>query len=260
MYKDKRIGISLSGGGARGMAHIGVLAGLELNGIFPDVILGTSAGAIIGVLYAAGYGPEEILEVTKKSNLNRIFRPAMSLRGWSNQRHLEDQLKKYVEFERIEDLPKKFLLGLTNLNSGKHEVWSNGPLYKAVLASSAVPGVFQTVEIDDQLYLDGGVMNNMPAENIRSDCDFLIGSNVVTKDLKTNKDLGNVKSILSRVFEISLWYRSRLDDDHCDLVIEPKGLNAFHVFNFSKAQEMYELGLRSTLGQIDNIMELLDPK
>jgi len=257
MYKDTKIGISLSGGGARGMAHIGVLAGLELNGIFPDVIIGTSAGAIIGVLYAAGYGPDEILTIAKESNLNRIFRPAMSLRGWSNQRHLEEQLKKYVEFERIEDLPKKFFLGLTNLNKGKHEVWTEGPLYKAVMASAAVPGVFQTVEINDDLYLDGGVMNNMPAENIRSECDFLIGSNVVTKDLKTNKELGNIRSILSRVFEISLWYRSRLDEDHCDMVIEPKGLNAYHVFNFSKAEEMYQLGLRSTLGQIDTIISAL---
>ncbi len=240
------------------MAHIGVLAGLEMNGIFPDAIIGTSAGAIIGVLYAAGYGPDEILQIAKESNLNRIFRPAMSLQGWSNQKHLEEQLKKYVAIEKIEDLPKTFYLGLTNLNTGKHEVWNEGPLYRAVMASAAVPGVFQTVEIDGSLYLDGGVMHNMPAENIRSECDFLFGSNVVTKDIKTNKDLGNIRSILSRVFEISLWYRSRLDEDHCDVVIEPAGLNAYHVFNFSKAEEMYQLGLHSTLAQIDQILEQLD--
>ncbi|MBX2817295.1 MAG: patatin-like phospholipase family protein [Saprospiraceae bacterium] len=257
MFEEKRIGITLSGGGARGMAHIGVLSALEMHGIYPDVVLGTSAGAIIGVLYCAGYGPAEILDIAQRSNLNRLFRPSMSLRGWSDQKHLRTQLSKYIDADRIENLSKPFRIGITNLNKGKHEVWSEGPLQDLVLASSAVPGVFQTVDINGDLYLDGGVMNNMPAEPIRHECDFLIGSNAVTKDQKSNEDISNIRSIMSRVFEVSLWYRSRIDSVHCDFLIEPVGLNRFHMFNFSKAQEMFDLGLRSTLSRIEELLQAL---
>lgn len=258
MYKELKIGLTLSGGGARGIAHIGVLQALEMHGVNPDVVLGTSAGAIVGVLYCAGYAPEEILEIAQLSNLNRMFRPSMSLQGWSDQKHLRTQLEKYVSAERIEDLAKPFHVGVTNLNRGKHEIWSEGPLYKLVMASSAVPGVFQTVEIEGDLYLDGGVMNNMPAQPIRQDCDFLIGSNAVTKDEKSNKEISRIHSILSRVFEISLWYRSRLDDHYCDFLVEPTGLNQYHMFNFSKAKELYDMGLEAALMRIDELLELLD--
>ena len=246
MYKDKiRIGVTLSGGGARGFAHIGVLQALEEQGVYPDVICGTSAGAIIGVMYAYGYSPDEIRQIAEESNLRKVFRLVLPRRGLSSQDYVLKQLIKYIPENSFEVLQKKFYVGVTNLNAGKHEIWNEGPLFELVMASSAVPGVFQPIEIEGKYYVDGGVMNNMPAYPIRHLCDFLVASNAVTKVEKSSQELSGLKSILARVFEISLWYRSRLHYDACDLVIEPDGLNEYHIFNFGKANEIFELGYQS---------------
>lgn len=248
-----KIGITLSGGGARGIAHIGVLQALEDSNIYPEVICGTSAGALIGVLYAHGYSPAEIRVISEKSNIYKMFRLVMPRRGLSSQDYVYHQLKRLIPENNFEALAKKFFVGATNLNTGKHEIFDHGPLHEIVIASSAIPGVFQPVEINDHYYVDGGVMNNMPADPIRTHCDFLIGSNVVTKVEKSNNELGGLKSILARVFEISLWYRSRLNYDACDMVIEPLGLHNYHIFNFSKSKEIYELGYYAAMEQIERL-------
>ncbi len=243
MYLDKiRIGITLSGGGARGFAHIGVLQALEEEDIYPDVICGTSAGAIIGALYAYGYNPDEIRQIAEQSNIRKVFRLVLPRRGLSSQDYVLKQLEQYIPENNFTCLQRKFFVGVTNLNAGKHEIWDSGPLHDLVLASSAVPGVFQPIEINGKYYVDGGVMNNMPAHPIRHLCDFLVASNAVTKVEKSREELNGLKSILARVFEISLWYRSRLHYDACDLVIEPSGLNNYHIFNFSKSNLITQLG------------------
>ncbi len=253
-----KIGITLSGGGARGFAHIGVLKALEEAGLGPEVICGTSAGAIIGVLYAHGYHPDQISELIEKSNIYKVFRLVLPRRGLSNQDYLLRQLKEYVPENDFHKLPKKFLVGVTNLNAGKHEIWEDGSLHDLVIASSAVPGIFQPVEINGRYYVDGGVMNNMPADPIRRMCRFLVASNVVTKVEKSSNELSGLKSILARTFEISLWYRSRLNYDACDLIVEPDGLHKYHIFNFSKASEIVQLGYEAGKAQIEQMKKELE--
>lgn len=252
-----KIGITLSGGGARGMAHIGVLQALEENDLAPEIICGTSAGAIIGVLYASGFTPLEIKAFAEQSNIYKVFRLVLPRRGLSNQDYVYNQLKQLIPINSFESLQKKFYVGVTNLNQGKHEIWDHGPLHEVVIASSAIPGVFQPVEINGNYYVDGGVMNNLPADHMQSQCDFLIASNVVTKVEKSNNELSGIKSILARVFEISLWYRSRLHYDACDMIIEPLGLHDYHIFNFGKTKEIYELGYRSATAQIERLKDEL---
>lgn len=253
MKETGKIGITLSGGGARGIAHIGVLQALEDSHIYPDVICGTSAGAIIGVLYAAGFSPAEIKAISEQSNIYKLFRLVLPKRGLSSQDYIHKQLRQLIPQNTFETLQKKFYVGVTNLNSGKHEIFDHGPLHELVIASSAIPGVFQPIEINGHFYVDGGVMNNMPADPIRSQCDFLIASNVVTKVEKSNNELAGLKSILARVFEISLWYRSRLNYEACDMIIEPLGLHNYHIFNFSKSHEIYELGYYAAMDQIERL-------
>lgn len=257
MKTDAKIGITLSGGGARGIAHIGVLQALEDAHLAPDVICGTSAGAIIGVLYAAGLSPAEIKSISEQSNIYKLFRLVLPKRGLSSQDYIYKQLKDLIPDNSFESLKKKFFVGVTNLNSGKHEIFDHGPLHELVIASSAIPGVFQPIEIDGHFYVDGGVMNNMPSEHIRQYSDFLIASNVVTKVEKSNSELAGLKSILARVFEISLWYRSRLNYEACDMIIEPLGLHNYHIFNFSKSNEIYELGYYAAMDQIERMQEQL---
>lgn len=251
----KTIGISLSGGGARGFAHVGVLQALEEHGLSPDIVCGTSAGAIIGVLYAHGYTPAEMREIVKTSNIYKVFRMVLPLRGLSSQDYLRSQLQQYVPENDFGKLKRKFLVGVTNLNSGKHEIWEDGPLHDLVVASSSVPGLFQPIAISDRWYVDGGVMNNLPIDPVAPLCDFVIASNVVTKVEKSTTELSNLKSILARVFEISLWYRSRLQDHLCDLIIEPEGLESYNLFNFSKAEELCNIGYESACRTLEALQE-----
>ena len=252
-----RIGMTLSGGGARGFAHIGVLQALDEAGIEPEVICGTSAGAIIGVMYAAGYAPAEILEIAEETNLRKVFKLVVPRRGLSTQDYVYKKLQKYVPDNDFSKLKKRFLVGVTNLNAGKHEVWEDGPLHDLVIASSAIPGIFQPIEIEGKFYVDGGVMNNMPAYPIRHLCNYLVASNAVTKVEKSSEQLGGIKSILARVFEISLWYRSRLHYDACDLIIEPSGLNDYQIFNFAKARDIFLLGYQSAQLKLQEIEQEL---
>ncbi len=251
MPKELQMGITLSGGGARGIAHIGVLQALDDHNISPSVICGTSAGAVVGALYAYGYRPSEILELAEKSNIYKLFRLVIPRRSLSSQSYLTDQLRELMPENDFDSLNRKFLVGVTNLNFGKHEVWDRGPLQQLVVASSAIPGIFEPVEINNCLYVDGGVMNNMPADPLRSHCEYIIASNVVTKVEKSMNDLNGLKSILARVFEISLWYRSRLNYDACDMIIEHPGLHNYHLFSFSKAREIYEIGYQSAVQEIE---------
>jgi len=248
--KQGKIGITLSGGGARGLAHVGVLQALEDHGIVPEVICGTSAGAILGVLYASGMSPGEILDVAELKNSFKLFSLVLPRRGLSSQDYVFKQLQQIIPENSFDVLQKKFFVGVTNLNTGRHEVLEDGPLSEAVIASSAIPGVFQCVEIGGQYYVDGGVLNNMPAHPIRTHCDFLIGSNVTVKMEKTNAELGNLKSILARVFEVSLSHRSWLNYDSCDMIIECHGLQNFSLFNFTRAREIYQVGYESACAQI----------
>lgn len=248
-----KIGITLSGGGARGLAHIGVLQAFEEHGISPEVICGTSAGAIIGAMYAAGYSPEEILRISEKSNIYKLFRLVLPRKGLSSQDYVYKQLQELIPSNSFLDLERKFLVGTTNLNNGTHQVWEEGPLHEVVIASSAIPGIFQPVEIEGVNFVDGGVMNNMPADPIREYCEVLIGSNAVTRVEKSNAELTSLKSILARTFEISLWYRSKLNYTKCDLVIEPLGLHDYHLFNFKKSREIYKLGYYAGLEKVTEL-------
>ena len=259
MYKDSiKVGITLSGGGARGIGHIGILQALEENGVIPDIILGTSAGAIVGAFYAAGYSPYKIKELAKQSSLIKVFKLVIPRRGLSRQDYLLRHLLKYLPENSFDALEKELYVGVTNLNLGKHEIWNHGDLHRLVLASSSVPGIFTPIEIEGAFYVDGGVMNNMPAAPIRSKCDFLIGSNVVAKADKSSGELNGLKSILARTFEISLWYRSHINYDFCDQILEPPGLNRYNIFNFSKAGQIYDFGYQHAIEKMPLMIESLE--
>ena len=143
-----KIGISLSGGGARGFAHIGVLKALEENDIFPDVIAGTSAGAIIGALYAAGKTPDEMLDFVRESSILKIFRVTLPNKGLTSLDYLRERLEEVLPVDDFASLQKELYVAVTNLKSGELEIIHHGLLHETIMASSAIPLVFKPVEID----------------------------------------------------------------------------------------------------------------
>ena len=167
---EPRLGLALSSGGARGSAHVGVLKVLEEHGIVPDVIAGSSMGAQVGGVYAAGVPIADLEDLFRSSSSGRVIRtlmPTIPWSGWSSGREVSRFLHRLVGDRRIEDLALPFAAVATDLQSGQPHVIESGPLASAIRASLSVPGLFTPVWIDEHLLIDGGVSNPLPIDVAR---------------------------------------------------------------------------------------------
>lgn len=160
--RQKRVGLVLSGGGARGFAHIGVLRVLEETGIEVDVVAGTSIGAILAALYAHGYGAEDLHLVASGLKWRDIV--DLSLQGGLIKGEKLGQFLSTYLPPRFEDLTRPLAVTTTDVESGEEVILFEGDLISAVRASSCFPGAFQPVELKDRTLADGGIVNNLPVE------------------------------------------------------------------------------------------------
>src|SRR5664280_3364111 len=171
-----KIGLVLSGGGTRGFAHLGVIQALNEAGIYPDVISGTSAGALVGVLYADGYSPREIMTMMNWASRFNFMRPAMPREGLLQINGIIKILKTSLRSKTFSELKIPLFVSATDLNNGKVVYFSEGDLFEPVIASASIPVLFQPVKINDISYVDGGVLDNLPLRPIENKCRILIGS------------------------------------------------------------------------------------
>ncbi|MCF8308575.1 MAG: patatin-like phospholipase family protein [Bacteroidales bacterium] len=248
-----RIGLTLSGGGARGIAHIGVLKALKDYGIVPDAISGTSMGALVGVMYADGKTPEEIMEFIKDHKLSGFFKWNIPKMGFIDSYKLYDVVNNYLKAKRFEDLQTEFHVSATNLNDGEYRIFSSGDLVKPVVASACIPVVFVPFEIDGDSYVDGGLLNNLPIEPLKDGCDKIIGVHVNRHGRK--EKVKKMRGIADRSFRIAIWENVKPRLEECDFVIEPTGVYDYGVFDFSKADDLYHHGYLTTE---QKILELFD--
>lgn len=170
--KTKRLGIALSGGGARGLAHIGVLKMLENAGVSIDYISGSSMGGIIAALYASGMSPLEIETVaiskSKLSELIRLADPTALRRGLFEGYRVKSMLTDWLgEKKHFSDLNIPLAITAVDLNTSKEIVFRDGELLSALMATSAFPGIFPPVEFNGYRLVDGGVLNNLPVDRVR---------------------------------------------------------------------------------------------
>lgn len=255
-----RIGISLSGGGARGIAHIGILQALEENGISPEVIVGTSAGSIVGALYAAGYDSDEMLEFLKDISLLKIFRVGLPNKGLASLYFLEKILQEALPDNDFSALNKKLFIGIANLLSGKLEIMSSGPLHEVIIASSSIPLIFKAIQIGEELYVDGGAIENMPIHPLKGLSDVIIGVNVMPIVPVEAKEVNSMIGIAARCFEMAIWSNSKPSLQACDIVIEPTGITQYSIFQFNKYQELYEIGYEAARKAMPDIKAQLEAK
>lgn len=235
-----RVGLALSGGGARGIAHLGVLKALDELGIEIHEISGTSAGSIAAAFYTHGYQPEEALEIITKTNLFKVVWPAFSLSGLLSTSKGEGIIANYIESDSFEKADRPLKVVATNLNSGKAEVFTSGSLVKALMASSCIPFMFEPVKIGKSTYVDGGISNNLPVECIRDSCDVVIGVNVVP--VIPQEQIGGFKSMVERVSMIALSANVNKSASLCDLLIEPRELRKYGTLDVKYGQEIFDLG------------------
>lgn len=186
-----RIGIALGGGAAKGFAHIGVIKMLEANGFAPSVVAGTSAGSVVGALYASGMNAFELQEKAVALDEARIRDLQLSSGGLVLGQKLEDYVNEQVRRKPLEQLAKPFVAVATRLEDGERTVFARGNTGQAVRASSSVPGVFQPVTIGKYHYVDGGIVSPVPVDAARQ-----LGADVVVAVDISNKARGQTPSHL----------------------------------------------------------------
>ncbi len=245
-----KVGLALGGGGAKGFAHIGVLKVLEEYNIPIHKIAGTSMGAIIGVLYCAGYSASEIHNMLKEEKVWNWFKIDILSGGLINLNGVKDTLKKHIGHEEFSKLKKPFYVAVSNLNTGKVKVISEGDiLFDWVIASSSVPVAFSPIKIKGSTYVDGGLFMNLPADALMFHCDTVIGSNVITDSRA--EIIKNAKDVAERVFNLSIIQNQRISKLHCDYFIEPKELADYSMWDFNKFEELVEIGYQSAKKRIE---------
>lgn len=239
-----KIGLALSGGGARGIAHIGVIKAMDELGVKPDVISGTSAGSIVAVLYANGMKPDEIFQVVSHLSIFKSVKIAWAWSGLLKMEGLQALLTKYIPSNTFESLKIPLTVAATEIRLGEVRYFSSGELAPAVISSCSIPGVFDPVHFNDRLYVDGGLLDNLPAKAIRDKCDFLIGSNC--NHLTTDYDEHSLKAVIERSMLITVNANTQASRLICDLLIEPPYMSRYSVFEMGRAQEIFDAGYKYT--------------
>ena len=252
--RGKKLGLALSGGGAKGIAHIGVLQALEDTNLKISYISGTSVGAIIASLFAFEVELDEIGRFAKSLSISKIskFKPSRS--GIFNNDNLRGLLREFLGCSQIEDAILPLSIIATNINSGAKVVLDHGDVCDAVCASSAIPGIFAPVQISGTPLVDGGLVQNLPVDVLREmGANFCIGS-----DLSSSyrfSQVTNIVDVIRNSFGIMVYYKDYSQIESCDLLISMElgdfGLND----NSDKFDELVAIGYESTIRTLENFKE-----
>lgn len=239
-----KLGLALSGGGIKGLCHAGAFKALEESGLKPDIISGTSAGAIVGALYADGYTPDEIGAFFKKVSFRQMTSIKVHDGGFFRIDEFEKFLDKTLRAKTFEELPIPLKIVATDLDKGECITFSSGTLIDKIIASSTVPVLFTPKVIDGTRYVDGGVFKNLPAGTIRPDCETLIGINaspLVAPEYKLS-----IMSVAMRSYHFMVKSNIVHDKELCDILIEPTDMGNYDTFSIDKSQEIFDVGYVST--------------
>ncbi len=247
--RSKSIGLVLSGGGVRGMAHIGVIKAMEEFGLEAKIVAGSSVGALVGALYANNNPVLDMMRFFKETPLFKYNYFAVAKPGLINTERFIDTFKVYFPEDSFETLQKKLSVVATNLELGQEEFISSGELIRPLLASAALPPVFSPVSYNGMLYADGGIMNNFPSEPIMGKVDFVIGSNVSIVSKLQKKDLNNSLQLTGRVTGLMIYAINREKIDKCHLVFEPKELENIGILDRKGLEKAYSLGYETAAKQ-----------
>lgn len=230
-----KIALVLGSGAVRGFAHVGVIKVLEAQGIFPDMVIGTSAGSVVGVLYAAGYSGFDLQKMAFKLDEETVGDWALPNRGFIKGEALQDFINKAVRNQTLDKLRKPFAAVATDLRSGEMMVFRRGNAGQAVRASSSIPSVFQPVSINGRDYVDGGLVSPIPVRVARDmGADVIIAVDISAKP-KFAKIEGTL-DILLQSFAIMVQSIGTHELAVADVVIRPE-TGGFGAGDFTRKHE-----------------------
>ena len=283
---DLKVALVLSGGGAKGYAHLGVLRVLEKENIKIDYITGTSIGALVGTLYSIGYSVDEIEKVLDNLNIESFLESGSDLTGldldkketlkkysfyinFDNELNyslpkglreteelylvVKNLLKKYENIKNFDNFPIPLRVVATNLNTGETKSFSEGDIAKILTASMAIPTIFEPVEVNGALYVDGLVSRNLPVEEAYDmGADLVIASDVGTPVVK--KDNYNILSVLNQMIAIQSSYITKDSKEKATILISPDIKN-ISATDTTKRRDLIKLGEVATQSQIAKLRE-----
>ena len=271
--KTPKIGLVLSGGGARGMAHIGVLKALEQAGIYPDVVTGTSMGSVVGGLYALGYTPDEIEKIANDSDWDALLSnlvpfkeiaieekpyywryifelpvkglvpglPSGVIEGENLYKYFSQLTRSAHGISNFEELPIPFRCVATDIVTGEKVVLKSGSLAEAIRASMAIPSIFTPIEIDNKLLVDGGLVRNFPVEEAKEmGADIIIGVSV-SEGFLPKEQLSSLTDILIQSSWLLSEFDTREQRKKVDIYLEPN-LAGFSTADFDKSEGIIARG------------------
>ena len=287
MYKNLKIGLALGGGGARGACHIGVLRVLEDNGIIPDVIAGTSAGSMIGAMYASELNAKIVEEKYMKhiqsenfkdlgfryipnseeddsifSQIVKQIKNQYVLMVSSNRKSIikNERLSKAAnilfEADRFEDLKIPLFVSATDLITGNPIIYKTGNLVDAVVQSSTIPGFVEPTYQNNRMLVDGGISLPTPVTPLMGECDFIIAVNI-TRGVTNQPEPNNIFEILNRSRDVSIGQLNKYILEKSNFVIKPEH-NNLHWSAFDQSDEFLEVGRKAALDSIENLLDTLD--
>ena len=254
--KPIKIGLALGGGAARGFAHVGVIKALENQGIVPDIVVGTSAGAVVGALYAAGNSGFELQKLAHRLDEAKISDWSLPDRGVLKGEALQQFINDAVAQRPLESLKKPFAAIATDLHSGESIVFRTGNTGMAVRASATVPGIFQPVTINGHEYVDGGLTSPVPVRAARDmGADFVIAVDISTRpvDGQTQSTI----DLLLQTFTIMGQSISRYEAPSANLLIKP-ATGALSSTDFKSRTRAIAEGEKATRAQLATLITKLD--
>ena len=252
--KTQKIGLALSGGGVRGVSHLGVIQALTDHGIRFSHISGTSAGAIAAAFFAEGYAPKEILKMIQEASLLKLLRPALGSAGLVSILNVRFLIDRYIPHNSFQELKTRITISAVDLGEGRLVYFTDGELDMALLASCCLPGIFKPIVINGHMYVDGGILNNFPVEPLIGNCDLIIGSSCNHLPVVTEiKSFGN---LIDRAAMIAINSSLNTHKILCDVVIEPEGLGGYGIFDTDAAEEIYMIGYEEGLKAIEGNQKL----
>lgn len=252
----KNVGLVLSGGGVRGVAHLGVLQVLNEIGIDTVVVSGTSAGALVGAFYAAGHSIETTFNFFKNTPVFKLGHFTASKPGFIDADKFRPALQEFFPEDDFSAMQKKLFVTTTDLIHGKVKTFSEGPLIQTLLASAAVPVVFSPVQIDGLLYTDGGALNNFPLEPMVGNCDAIIGVDVHPLKNAKPEDIRSTLKVMERIFHLTVHYQAVQKYHHCDVVIVPQEVSKFGTFDRGHFEEIFEIGYKAAHEKREELIQL----
>ncbi len=243
--EKEAVSLSLSGGGARGLVHIGVIKAIEEFGIEVKAVSGTSAGSIVAYMLAAGLKSDEMADIAKKHKFYSAFKMSLSKIGLISIENLATIFNKSIEITDFEKLKTPLFVAVSNLRTGNVEYLNKGNIQKAVVASCSIPMIFSPVKIGEDLYADGGLTDNLPIKPLE-DFDYDIIAVNIMGDGSGNKP-DSFAQLVDRTIDIVAWQNTRRSLEKCKYPINILKAQKYGIFDFKKVDELVELGYQEAV-------------